>query len=561
VALARRTLPPDEALVEAEVERLRAAIATSREQIRKAGEHVQADGRGPPELALIIDAHLLMVQDEALRGGAERLIRGERVNAEWAVRRVAENTRAALSQSGDDYFRERQDDVMFVAERIIRNLLGVYAEPTAGMPEGAVIVAHDLSPVDMGGLVRRPVAGVVTEVGSRTSHTTILARALGLPAVVGVGELLPHLSARAVVALDGSRGEVVIDPPLGELRGFQERARLHDDLERALDGERDRPAETIDGAPVALLANIEFPDEAATAVRCGADGIGLYRTEFLYVGRSSPPTEEEQLHVYSRIAGMMAPRPVTLRTFDLGGDKFASRPAVAAELNPALGLRALRLGLRERDVFRTQLRAMLRTGVAGNVSVMFPMVCGLGDFRAALEVVAEAREGLRRDGLPVPETLPVGCMIEVPSAVIVADLLAREAAFFSIGTNDLIQYALAIDRANEQVAHLYQPLHPAVLRLIRQAVDAARAAGIPVAMCGAMAEDPVAIPILIGMGLDRLSIAPTAIPAVRAVVRKVRRDAAAELVDGLLELHVPEDVVDRATVYALRTFPDLIGRM
>jgi len=402
------------------------------------------------------------------------------------------------------------------------------------------------------------VAAVATEAGSRTSHTAILARALGLPAVVGAGDLLEHVVPGALVAVDGSAGEVVIEPSAADAVALRERARRLGELERALQGERERPAETRDGRRVTLLANIEFPREAESAVRCGAEGVGLYRTEFLYVGRAKPPTEEEQVEVYAEVAAQMSPYPVTLRTFDLGGDKFASRPAIAEELNPALGLRALRLGLRERDVFRTQLRAMLRAATSGSIAVMFPMVCGVGDFRAGLDVVREAAESLRREGLDCADGVPVGCMIEVPSAVVVADLLAKDAAFFSIGTNDLIQYALAIDRANEHVADLYQPFHPAVLRLIRRALDAGRTEGIPVTMCGAMAEDPVALPLLVGLGLDRVSIPPAAIPLAKAVVRAFRFTDAQRLVQGLLELGTPEEVASEATAFAARTFPQLL---
>jgi phosphotransferase system enzyme I (PtsI) len=286
--------------------------------------------------------------------------------------------------------------------------------------------------------------------------------------------------------------------------------------------------------------------------------VGLYRTEFLYVGRSRPPSEEEQVHVYGHVVGLMAPRPVTLRTFDLGGDKFVTRPVVAGELNPALGLRALRLGLHERDVFRTQLRAMLRAAGEGNVSLMFPMVCGVGDFRDALDVVREAAEGLREEGVSARADVPVGCMIEVPSAVVVADLLARDAAFFSIGTNDLVQYALAIDRANERVAHLYQPFHPAMLRLIRQTVEAGRTAGIAVTMCGAMAEDPLAVPLLVGLGLERFSIAPAAIPLVKAVVRAIRAEDAQRVAATALGLRTAEEIAAAVVAFASGAFPALL---
>ncbi|MBI5499282.1 MAG: phosphoenolpyruvate--protein phosphotransferase, partial [Deltaproteobacteria bacterium] len=541
----------------AEAARLRAAIAQGREQVERARDRVRERSH-PAELLQVIEGHLMLLQDESFERAVLRTVEEERVNAEWAVRRVAEEVREALAASGDDVFRARGDDVSFVAERLVRNLAGMQAEALADLPPGVVIVARELSPVEMGVLAGRRVAAVVTEAGSRASHTAILARALGLPAVVGVQDLLGHVAAGATVAVDGSSGEVVVEPEASELPALRERARRLGDLERSLTVERDRPAETRDGRRVTLLANLEFPSEVETALGCGAEGVGLYRTEFLYVGRSRPPSEEEQVHIYSHVAGLMAPRPVTLRTFDLGGDKFVTRPVVAGELNPALGLRALRLGLHERDVFRTQLRAMLRAGAAGEISIMFPMVCGVGDFRQALEVVREAADDLRADGVTAGRDVPIGCMIEVPSAVVVADLLARDAAFFSIGTNDLVQYALAIDRANERVAHLYQPFHPAMLRLIRQAVDAGRGAGIPVAMCGAMAEDPLALPLLVGLGLERLSIAPSAVPLVKAVVRALRMEDARRVALAALDLGTAEEVAAAAEEFAGASFPELL---
>ncbi|MBN1771648.1 MAG: phosphoenolpyruvate--protein phosphotransferase [Deltaproteobacteria bacterium] len=557
LAVSRRPLEAGADAVEAEVERLREAIVRGREQVARVRDRVR-DARHPPELAQMMEAHLQLLEDEALERATERAVREERVNAEWAVRQVAESIRAALEASGDEFFRERRDDVLFAADRIVRNLAGLQPDPAADLPAGAVVVAHELSPVDMSHLVHGAVAAVVTETGSRTSHTAILARALGLPAVVGVEDLVGSVAEGATVAVDGGRGEVVVAPPAGEMAAFRDRARRLGELQRALRDEGERPAETRDGCRIALWANIEFPDEVDSALGGGAEGIGLYRTEFLYVGRPQPPSEEEQLRVYERVASRMAPRPVTLRTFDLGGDKFATRPQVAGELNPALGLRALRLGLRERDVFRAQLRAMLRAAVSGNVAVMFPMVCGVGDFREALDVVAEAKDGLRHDGLPFREDLPVGCMLEVPSAVVVADLLARYAAFFSIGTNDLVQYALAIDRGNERVAHLYQPFHPAVLRLMRQAVRAGRDAGLPVSMCGAMAEDPLALPLLVGLDIDRISVAPASVPLVKAVVRSIHRDAARRLVDEALEARTAEEVAEIFHGHARRAYPDLV---
>lgn len=560
VAVRRQPLPDEPGAVPLEVERLDRAIAASRDQIRGARARLPP----PPEgaaLASLLDAYLLILQDDALAEAARRLIRAERINAEYAVRHVAQAAGEALGADADPFFRERLGEATLVAERVVRNLLGLGAEPAAGVPRGAVVVAHDVSAETMAQLAAVAPAGIVAEVGSKTSHTAILARALGIPAVLGVPDLLDRVEDGAPVAVDGTRGEVTVHPPGEDVDDFLARARRRSEVERSLDAGRDLPAETIDGLRIRLLANIEFPDEVHAAVEHGAEGIGLYRTEFLYVGRTAPPTEDEQAYVYARVVRRIAPHPAWLRTFDLGGDKYAPRGEPAPEPNPALGLRGLRLGLRERDAYRTQIRAILRAARDGDVSIMFPMVCGVPDFLEALGIVAEARESLRRDGVAIDGERPVGCMIEVPSAVVVADQLARHAAFLSIGTNDLVQYALAIDRGNERVASQYQPFHPAVVRLVRQAVAAARRAGIPVSLCGAMAEDPLAVPLLVGLGLDRLSVSPRALPAARAVVRSIRRDRAVSLAAEVADCESAAEAETHLEAFAREAFPDLLGRL
>jgi phosphoenolpyruvate-protein phosphotransferase (PTS system enzyme I) len=531
--------------VHEEFERLTVAVTESRNQLEAARETIQWTGENPANHLLILEAHLLMIEDELLIKGTSKLVSDELINVEWALAKKTDELKEMLAGLGDDYFRERAQDVEFVGNIILRNLLGHETEIVEGQDESCIVVAENLSPVETTQMVDAPVLGFATEAGTRTSHTAIMAQALGIPAVVGVEKLTERTTGGNTIIVDGNEGIVIIRPDEDTLSDYHDRAARHAELEKKLLSDRDMPATTTDGVELKLVSNIEFPAEAAMALDYGAEGIGLYRTEFLFLDRPTPPTEEEQYRIYKTVVDAMAPRPVVFRTFDLGADKIRSDNKTR-EANPALGLRAIRLGLKNRGMFKDQLRAMLRASRHGDLRIMFPMISGVGELRQVKAVLEEARQEL---GSEAPERVPVGCMIELPSAVFVADRLAREADFFSIGTNDLIQYSLAIDRTNDHVAYLYSPFHPAILIAIKQVVDAGRRAGIPVSMCGSMAAESLLTPLIVGLGLRTLSMAPTLIPTVKAMIRTINCAKAEEITAQALELDTATEVEDLVRIY------------
>lgn len=532
----------DESEVESEVARLRGAIDAARAQLKAIRATLPSDAQ---DHALILDAHLLMLDDALLVDEAEAAIRTEKVNAEWGLRRSVEKITALFDKAGDDYFRERRRDVDFVGERVLRQLMGQSQEVpkvrSDAEGEPTILVANELSPADTASLRTKGFAAFVTDVGSPTSHTAILARALELPAVVGAQGATKFLANGDRIIVDGLKGVVILRPNAEQILVAEERRRRYALFVRSLDVHRDQPSRMQCGTPVALRANIELPTEALLAREQGADGVGLYRTEFLYVDRRVPPSEDEQSEVYRAVVKAMGGRPVTLRTFDIGGDKFSTAFRLPKEMNPALGLRAVRLALKEREVFRAQLRAMLRAAEIGPVRVMIPMIATLSELRAAKAELDAARGELLARGMRVPE-VPLGIMIETPSAVFIADLLAKESAFFSIGTNDLVQYALAIDRGNEHVSYLARPLDPAILRAIHRTAQAARDAGIPCALCGAMASDLLSAPLLIGLGVGELSVDPAAVPTVKAALSRISLREAREVAMRTLELATADEV-------------------
>lgn len=532
--------------VETELMRFKTAVELSDHQLEEVKEKLEhSEGK---EHALIVEAHRLMLQDPLLCDEIRRIIRDERANAEWAVRRAVRKIKQQFGQIEDEYFRERRADVDFVGDRLVRNLMGQVVDVLDGpeIPEDAIIVAHELSPSDAALLLRHGrCQGFVTDLGGQTSHTAIVARAREIPGVVGSGIASDRIATGDLVALDGGRGMVVIHPTDEQVRLFREAIRRQIDSEAALGRLRDLPCTQLDGRRIQLLANIEFKEEVPHALAHGAEGVGLFRTEFLYLGKERTPNEEEHYEAYRAVLEQMGDRPVIIRTVDLGGDKIAALDASLRkekEQNPALGLRALRFCLKHRDVFRVQLRAMLRASVHGKLRIMFPMVSNILELREAKALLSATRVELAREGIPVAEEIPVGIMIETPSAALTADRLARESDFFSVGTNDLIQYAVAIDRQNRDVAYLYHPLQLAILRLLKNVVEAAHAARIPVGMCGEMAGDPMHALVLAGLGFDSLSMSPGQIPVIKRILRASRHDDAQSLLAQCLELDTSEEI-------------------
>jgi len=519
--------------VEPEVERLSWAVAASRRQLQAIKDRLTREADLPH--AYIFDAHLLMLEDPLLHDRAAGIIRAERVNAEWALRTVSEQLHGMFDAFTDAYFRERSTDLDDVLGRVLLNLGGAPDAPSLSrLPGPFVLVASELTPSEAADLDWEQVLALVVDGGSATDHTSILARSSGVPAVVGVGDATQLIPAGSQVVVDGRRGEVVLGPSADELAGYrvvQEQNRLE---ENRLRQTRTLPSVTRDGVAVRLLANVEFPDEAETALQYGAEGIGLFRSEYLLGRAADWPSEERQIEVYCRLLQQMAPRPVTVRTWDVGSDEMA--PGGPSSPNPALGERALRLLRRNPGPFRAQMRALLRAGAHGPLRIMLPFVGGPSDLEAALELLAECRTELRTEGRAFEPRLPVGLILEVPSAAITADLLASRVDFFSVGTNDLIQYLLAVDRTDPRVSGLYEPLHPAVLRVIQEIVRAAGAAGLPLSLCGEMAADPLQALLLIGFGVRELSMSPAAIPRVKEAVRAVTLEAAHDAALACLSL-------------------------
>ncbi|MFK7985712.1 MAG: phosphoenolpyruvate--protein phosphotransferase [Sandaracinaceae bacterium] len=526
VPVARRHIP--QSAVEAEVARLHHAMDDARAEVE-----VLRDGLadGAADHRLLLETQLLMLGDALLSESAAARIREERTNAEWALRSTVDGMQARLRAADEAYFRERADDVAHVGEHVLRVLTGMSRSlPDIDAP--TILVANDLSPAEAAALPADLVRGIVTDAGSASSHTAILARALNVPSVVGVADVTRAVGPGDRMIVDGLRGEVVVHPDPDEEVEASERANRFRAFEVRLRGTEQRKAETRDGVRMTLLANVELEVEASEVRAEGADGVGLYRTEFLYLDRAEPPSEAEQTALYRRVARRVSPAPVTFRTFDLGGDKMPQ--GMRRGPNPALGLRALRVAFERPELLVTQLRSLLRAAVEGNVRIMFPMVSGVADWRRARVLLDRAREDLDASGEAYGPVL-VGSMLEVPSALIVADRLAPLCDFFSIGTNDLTQYTLAVDRGDPRVAHLASSLDPAVLRLIHQATQVAADHDRPIAVCGDLAADPVATPLLVGLGLTQLSMARAGIPLVREVVARLDLAEARAVAEEALE--------------------------
>lgn len=546
----RRILPAE---IDAEVAKFQVAVASAKVQLLEVKE--QAADQHADHL-YIIDTHLLILEDQLLINATIDLIRSELLNAEGALGRTLRRLRQVFDSISDEYLRERRSDIDSVGDRLMRNLLGEVRESLETLVGQTIIVAHDLSPADTMQLDRGKVLGFVTDVGGRTSHTAILARSLAIPAVVGLENVTTQVFSGEPMIIDGTAGTVILNPSPETFREYLARKQHYEYLEKELLAYRALPSETADGHHVALRGNVELPVDIATACKQGVEGIGLFRTEFLFMAASEPPSEEEQYLAYRAAAEAMAPHPVTIRTLDVGGDKFVPELNLLDEANPVMGLRAVRFSLKEGTLFKTQLRAILRAAVHGHVRVMFPMISGVAEIRACRHLLEKVRLELAGEGIPTGP-LAIGIMVETPAAVLIADIMAREVDFFSVGTNDLIQYCLAIDRGNEHVAYLYEPLHPAVLRALQRVCTAARDAGIEVSICGEMAGEQLYALVLIGLGFSELSMTPASIPRVKRLMRQASLDVARELVARLLELSTAAEVVEALEAEMHRRFPQI----
>jgi phosphoenolpyruvate-protein phosphotransferase (PTS system enzyme I) len=543
-----------------EVARLYKAIAASDKQLAKIKEKLASENESDYH---IITAHQMMLHDEHLVGAAVEYIRDQKINAEWGLRRAVDDIRMLFDKMEDAYLRERKSDVEFVFDRVLRNLLGRVTGPLAPPPD-AVVVAYDLSPADTAQLHKAAVSGLITDAGGKTSHTAIIARAHAIPAVVALEDITEVVETDDFLVIDGATGLVIVNPSATTVAEYRDEQRRQVAANVHLHAMRDLPARTRDETDIQLLANIDGPEELEDALEHGAMGVGLFRTEYLYMTEDTLPDEEKHYQTTLAVIDRLGGKPATIRTFDLGSDKLAKflEAADLDEANPALGLRSIRLCLSHigKDLFHSQLRGLLRASAHGAIKLMFPMISGVAELRAVKAIVDDVKAELRTEGVAFDEQIKLGIMIEMPSAALTADLLARECDFFSIGTNDLIQYTMAVDRVNEYVSYLYEPLHPALIRLIAPVVTAARAANIPVTVCGEMAGEPMIAAVLVGLGIRELSMSAVSIPEVKDALRQMTAEGTEKLIERIKTVATAAEIRAIVSAYMFGISTPVVGR-
>ncbi|MDE9829725.1 phosphoenolpyruvate--protein phosphotransferase [Staphylococcus delphini] len=527
---------------EAEVQKFNEALNNSKIELTKIRNH--AEEQLGADKAAIFDAHLLVLDDPELIQPIEEKIKNESASAPQALTEVTQNFITIFESMDNEYMKERAADIRDVAKRVLAHILGVELPNPSIIDESVIIVAHDLTPSDTAQLNKQYVQGFVTNIGGRTSHSAIMSRSLEIPAVVGTKSISESVQQGDMVIVDGLTGDVLVNPSDDEIKAYQHKRESFFADREALKQLRDEPSKTLDGHEVELAANIGTPNDLEGVHNNGAEGIGLYRTEFLYMGRDNMPTEDEQFEAYKKVLESMEGKRVVVRTLDIGGDKELPYLNLPEEMNPFLGYRAIRLCLDQPEIFRPQLRALLRASAYGKLNIMFPMVATIQEFRDAKALLLEEKENLKREGVEVSDDIELGIMVEIPSTAALADVFAKEVDFFSIGTNDLIQYTMAADRMSERVSYLYQPYNPAILRLIKQVIDASHQEGKWTGMCGEMAGDETAIPLLIGLGLDEFSMSATSILKARRQIKDLSRTEMVQLADRALNCATVDEVVD-----------------
>lgn len=526
--------------IEQEKEKLTQALELSKEQLTRVRDKALEElGEDKAE---IFEAHLLILDDPELIGQTEQMIENEKVNAAYAFQQITAQFISIFEAMDNEYMRERAADIKDVSGRVLRNILGQKVIDLSMLEEEVILIAHDLTPSDTATMDKEKVLGFLTNIGGRTSHTAIMARTLEIPAVVGLKDVTDQVSIGEFVVFNGETGEVIINPSEAEIEKYRTLKADYDQFRKELEILKGQESITADGRKVELAGNIGTPEDIDGLIKNDAEGVGLYRTEFIYMNRDSMPTEEEQFEAYKKVLEAMNPKPIVIRTLDIGGDKHLSYLDIDEEMNPFLGYRAIRLCLQERAIFKTQLRALLRASVYGNLKIMFPMISSIEELLAAKSVLSEVKEELDQEGIKYSSEIEVGMMIEVPSAAVISDILAQHVDFFSIGTNDLIQYTCAVDRMNQKIKDLYNPFNPGVLRLINIVIQNGHQAGIWVGMCGEMAGDPRMIPILLGMGLDEFSMSPTSILPARKLIRSLKVEEMQKLAADVMAMGIGAEI-------------------